>query len=79
VETDTLKKKKQQTLSIIGGKKSGEEIGSEMKKMKSASWTELMLKQAASIASKIKADAILVNMETATDIVPFLKTEGKEV
>jgi hypothetical protein len=78
VETDTLKKKKQQTLSIICGKKSGEEIGPEIKKMKSAGWTDLMLKQAASIANKVNADAILVNVETPADIVPFLKAEGKK-
>jgi hypothetical protein len=76
VETDTLEKKKEQRQSIIGGKKSGEEIGPKNKRMKSAGWTELMLKQAASIASKVKADAILVNMETSADIIPFLKVEG---
>jgi DNA integrity scanning protein DisA with diadenylate cyclase activity len=78
VETDTLEKKKEQRQSIIGGKKSGEEIGPKNKRMKSAGWTELMLKQAASIASKVKADAILVNMETSADIIPFLKVEGKK-
>jgi len=78
VETDTLEKKKKQRQSIIGGKKSGEEIGPKNKRMKSSGWTDLMLKQAASIASKVKADAILVNMETSADIIPFLKAEGKK-
>jgi diadenylate cyclase len=78
VKTDTLEKKKEQRQSIIDGKQSEEESGPKSNKMKSAGWTDLMLKQAASIANKVKADAILVNMETSADIVPFLKAEGKK-
>jgi len=78
VETDILEKKKEQRQSIIDGKQSREEIGPKNKRMKSAGWTDLMLKQAASIANKVRADAILVNMETSADIIPFLKAEGKK-
>ncbi len=78
METDTLEKKKEQPLSVISGKKSGEGTGPEIKKRESANWTELMLKQATSIANKFKADAILVNIETEADIIPFLKAEGKK-
>jgi DNA integrity scanning protein DisA with diadenylate cyclase activity len=78
VETDTLEKKKEQPLSVISGKKSGEGTGPEIKRRESANWTELMLKQATSIANKFKADAILVNIETEADIIPFLKAEGKK-
>ncbi|MBW1613618.1 MAG: DNA integrity scanning protein DisA nucleotide-binding domain protein [Deltaproteobacteria bacterium] len=78
VETDTLEKKKEQRQSIIDSKKPGDESDPNSKKMMSAGWTDLMLKQAASIASKVKADAILVNMETSADIIPFLKAEGKK-
>ena len=78
MEIDTLEKKKEQGLSVVDSKKSREEIEPKSKKMKSASWTELMLKQATSIANKVKADAILVNMETSADILPFLKAEGKK-
>jgi len=78
VETDTLEKKKEQSLSVISGKKSGEGTGPEIKRRESANWTELMLKQATSIANKFKADAILVNIETEADIIPFLKAEGKK-
>jgi diadenylate cyclase len=77
VVADELEKKKDERLSIIGGKRAREEIGPETKRIESANWTELMLKQATFIANKIKADAILVNMETAADIIPFLKLEGK--
>jgi DNA integrity scanning protein DisA with diadenylate cyclase activity len=78
VETDTLEKKKEQSLSVISGKKSGEGTGPEIKRRESVNWTELMLKQATSIANKFKADAILVNIETEADIIPFLKAEGKK-
>jgi len=37
----------------------------------------LLLKQAISIANKVKANAILVNMETVADIAPFGKTVEK--
>jgi len=78
VETDTLEKKKEQSLSVISRKKSGEGTGPEIKRRESVNWTELMLKQATSIANKFKADAILVNIETEADIIPFLKAEGKK-
>ena len=78
METDTLEKKKEQPLSVISGKKSGEGTGPEIKRRESVNWTELMLKQATSIANKFKADAILVNIETEADIIPFLKAEGKK-
>ncbi len=78
METDQLQKKKKERLSVINGKRRREESGQEIKKIEPADWTELMLKQAISIANKVKADAILVNMETVADIVPFLKTEGKK-
>ncbi len=78
METDTLEKKKEQSLSVISGKKSEEGTGPGIKKRESANWTELMLKQATSIANKFKADAILVNIETEADIIPFLKAEGKK-
>jgi len=78
METDTLEKKKEQGQSILGGKKSGEGIGPEIKRRESANWTEVMLKQATSIANKFKADAILVNIETEAEIIPFLKAEGKK-
>jgi diadenylate cyclase len=78
VEKDTPDKKNEQKQFPQDGKKSGEKIGAKGKKTKSASWTELMLKQAAAIASKVKADAILVHLETTEDIVPFLKVEGKK-
>ena len=78
METDTLEKKKEQPLSVISGKKSGEGTGPEIKRRETANWTELMLKQATSIANKFKADAILVNIETEADIIPFLKAEGKK-
>ena len=78
METDTLEKKKEQSLSVISGKKSGEGTGPEIKRRESVNWTELMLKQATSIANKFKADAILVNIETEADIIPFLKAEGKK-
>jgi len=78
VETDKLLKKENERLSIVGGKRAREEVGAEIKRIESASWTELMLKQATSIANKVKADAILVHMETPADIVPFLKAEGKK-
>ncbi|MCD6265594.1 MAG: DNA integrity scanning protein DisA nucleotide-binding domain protein [Deltaproteobacteria bacterium] len=78
METDTLEKKKEQRQSIIDSKKPGDESDPNSKKMMSAGWTDLMLKQAASIASKVKADAILVNIETSADIIPFLKAEGKK-
>ena len=78
METDTLEKKKEQSLSVISGKKSGEGTGPGIKRRESANWTELMLKQATSIANKFKADAILVNIETEADIIPFLKAEGKK-
>jgi len=78
VETDQLQKKKEERLSVISGKRAGQKSGEVTKKMEPVNWTELMLKQAISIASKVKADAILVNMETVADIVPFLKTEAKK-
>ncbi len=78
METDKLLKKKEQKLSIIGGKRTREEVGAEIKGIESTNWTELVLKQATSIANKVKADAILVHMETPADIVPFLKGEGKK-
>jgi len=78
MKPDKVQNKKEERLSIIGGKGAREEIRPESKRIESANWTELMLKQAASIANKVKADAILVNMETAADIIPFLKTEGKK-
>ncbi len=78
METDTLEKKKEQSLSVISGKKSGEGTGTEIKRRESANWTEVMLKQATSIANKFKADAILVNIETEAEIIPFLKAEGKK-
>ncbi|RLB27018.1 MAG: hypothetical protein DRG66_06090 [Deltaproteobacteria bacterium] len=78
METDTLEKKKEQSLSVISRKKSGEGTGPEIKRRESVNWTELMLKQATSIANKFKADAILVNIETEADIIPFLKAEGKK-
>lgn len=78
VEPNKLKKKKEERLSIVGSKRARDENGAEIKKIESANWTELMLKQAISIANKLKADAILVNMETAADIVPILKAEGKK-
>jgi len=79
VEADKLERKKGEKLSIVGSKRAKEEIGPGVKEgIESANWTDLMLKQAASIAHKIKADAILVNLETPADIVPFLKTEGKK-
>ncbi len=78
METDTVEKKKEQIQSIIDGEQSKEESGPKSKKMKSAGWSDLMLKQAASIANKVKADAILINVETSADIVPFLKAEGKK-
>jgi DNA integrity scanning protein DisA with diadenylate cyclase activity len=78
VETDKLENKKEERLSIIGGKKARKDIGPEAKRIELANWTELMLKQATSIANKVKADAILVNMEAVADIVPFLKAEGKK-
>ena len=37
----------------------------------------MLLKQAISIANKVKANAILVNMETVADIAPFGKTVEK--
>lgn len=78
VEADRLQKEKEDRLSIIGGKKARQEISPEIKRSESANWTELMLKQATSIANKVKADAILVNIETEADIIPFLKAEGKK-
>lgn len=78
MEADKLGNKRNERLSIIGGKEVREEISPKIKKRESANWTELMLKQATSIANKVKADAILVNMETAADIAPFLKAEGKK-
>ena len=72
METDTVGKKKKQRQPIIDGKQPEKESGQKIKKMKPAGWTDLMLKQAASIANKVKADAFLVNMETSVDIVPFL-------
>jgi diadenylate cyclase len=78
VETYKSQKKKEERLSIIGGRRVNEDVGPEIKRIKSPNWTEVMLKQATSVANKVKADAILVNMETAADIVPFLKAEGKK-
>lgn len=79
METDAIQNKNKERLSLVGGKQATKrEIDSENKKMLPVNWTEVMLKQAATIANKVKADAILVNMETAVDIVPFLKTEGKK-
>jgi diadenylate cyclase len=78
VGTGTMEEKNEQGQAIIGGKRSKEQSSPKSKKTKLASWSDLMLKQAASIANKVKADAILVNVETSTDIVPFLKTEGKK-
>ena len=80
MERTTSQKKNEDRLSLVGGKKAAkEEIGSESKKMPPVNWTAVMLKQAATIANRVKADAILVNMETGSDIVPFLKTEGKKL
>ena len=77
METDRLQRKKEEQLSVIGGKSPGEASGQEARKIKPTNWTELMLKQSISIANKVKADAILINMETVADIVPFLRAEGK--
>jgi diadenylate cyclase len=79
VKAPGLEKKKRQGLSIIGGKTASEEVGQKLKRGESENWTDLMLKQTASIANKIKADAILISIESAADIVPFLKTEGKRL
>jgi len=78
VKTDTVKKKKEQRQAIVDATQSKEVKSPKSKKMKSASWSDLMLKQAASIANKVKADAILVNVETSEDIKPFIRTEGKK-
>ena len=78
METETVRKRKGQRLSIVDGNQSKEEKNPKSKKTESASWSEIMLKQAASIANKVKADAILVNVETSEDIKPFIKTEGKK-
>jgi len=78
VEIYESQKKKEERLSIIGGRRVNKEVGPEIKRIESPNWTEVMLKQATSIANKVKADAILINMETAADIVPFLKAEGKK-
>ena len=86
METNTVKKNKAQKLSIVDGNHVSQEKSSKNQKikpssafggLKSANWSDLMLKQAASIANKVKADAILVNVETSEDIKPFIKTEGK--
>ncbi|MFO8163927.1 MAG: DNA integrity scanning protein DisA nucleotide-binding domain protein [Thermodesulfobacteriota bacterium] len=78
MEKDIVEDKKEQKQLTGDGKKSVEKVGTKGKKTKTAAWTELMLKQAASIASKVKADAILVHLETTEDILPFLKVEGKK-
>lgn len=78
MEKDIVEDKKEQKQFTGDGKKSMEKVGTKGKKTKTAAWTELMLKQAASIASKVKADAILVHLETTEDILPFLKVEGKK-
>ncbi len=59
-------------------KKSQEEASGKTRKTEPMSWTDLMLKQAVSVANKAKADAILINMGTGTDIIPFLRTEGEK-
>jgi diadenylate cyclase len=79
LKTDTTQNKNKERLSLVGGEKViKKEVDSENKKMPPVNWTKVMLKQATTIANKVKADAILVNMETAVDIAPFLKTEGKK-
>lgn len=78
LEKDIMEDKKEQKQLTGDGKKSVEKVGTKGKKTKTVAWTELMLKQAASIASKVKADAILVHLETTEDILPFLKVEGKK-
>ena len=57
METDKFQKEKEDRLSIISVKKAREAIGPETKRKESAKWTALMLKQATSIANKVKAEA----------------------
>jgi len=76
VEGHIGKRKEGERLTIVKGKKA--KAPSRERRLDRADWTELLLKQAISIANKVKADAILVNMETVADIAPFGKTVGRE-
>ena len=71
VETDKLEKRKEERLSGFGGKMAREEITPEVRGIESANWTELMLKQATSIAHKIKADAMCWQQD-AISMLPIM-------
>lgn len=78
MEGDIVERRDGARLTFVKGRKTKEEPEMETRRLERADWTELLLKQAISIASKVKANAILVNMETAADIAPFSKAEAKK-
>ena len=73
-----MERRSGERLTIVKGKKTMEEADPGTKRLERADWSELLLKQAISIANKVKANAILVNMETVAGIAPFGKTEAKK-
>jgi diadenylate cyclase len=78
VDGDIIERRSGERLTIVKGKKTMEKAEPRVKRLERADWSELLLKQAISIATKIKANAILVNMETVADIALFGKTEAKK-
>ena len=78
MEGDNVQRRRGERLTIVKGEKTMEEADPGTKGLERADWSELLLKQAISIANKVKANAILVNMETVADIAPFGKTGGKK-
>jgi diadenylate cyclase len=78
VDGDIVERKTGERLTIVKGTTTMEEAEPGTKRIERADWSELLLKQAISIANKVKANAILVNMETVADIAPFGKAEAKK-